>query len=71
MCDYLGYNATGQAAGQVFYAKIARRGPMPESEMAETRLFDALPENLTYPQVTPKLYAQARLLQKEKENRRD
>lgn len=71
VCDYLGYNATGQAAGQVFYAKIARMGPMPESEMAETRLFDALPENLTYPQVTPKLYAQARLLQKEKENRRD
>ena len=71
VCDYLGYNAAGQAAGQVFYAKIARMGPMPESEMAETGLFEALPENLTYPQVTPKLYAQARLLQKEKENRRD
>ncbi len=71
VCDYLGYNATGQAAGQVFYAKIARMGPMPESEMAETGLFEVLPENLTYPQVTPKLYAQARLLQKEKENRRD
>lgn len=71
VCDYLGYNATGQAAGQAFYAKIARMGPMPESEMAETRLFEALPENLTYPQVTPKLYAQARLLRKEKENRRD
>ena len=71
VCDYLGYNATGHAAGQVYYAKIVRMGPMPESEMAETRLFEALPENLTYPQVTPKLYAQARLLRKEKENRRD
>ena len=30
---------------------------MPESEMAEVCLFDGLPENLTYPGITPELYA--------------
>ena len=37
---------------------VAHLGPMPESEMAELRQFDQLPESLTYPQVTPQLYAQ-------------
>ena len=58
VCDYLGYDAAGQATGQVFYARITHLGPMPESEMAELRQFDQLPESLTYPQVTPQLYAQ-------------
>ena len=33
---------------------------MPESEMAETRCFDALPENLTYPAITPVLFERLR-----------
>ena len=31
----------------------------PESEMKETGLFDLLPDNLTYPSVTPKLCREA------------
>ena len=30
---------------------------LPESEMAEVRAFDALPDNLTYPAITPELFA--------------
>ena len=44
------------AVGMVFLAEIRGLGPLPEKEMAETRLFDALPENLTYPDITPRLW---------------
>ena len=40
----------------VFYAEIGSLGPIPESEMARTRTFDGLPENLTYPDITPHLF---------------
>ena len=59
LCDYwAGDEKTGEGAtGMVFHAEIHELGDMPDSEMAETRLFDGLPENLTYPGITPELYA--------------
>ena len=59
VCDYYGYNKFGAANGAVFYAEITETGELPESEMAETRLFDGIPENLTYPKVTPRLIEEA------------
>ena len=58
LCDYRAWDEqTGAGAnGQVFAADIDELGPMPESEMAETRCFDELPENLTYPAITPVLF---------------
>lgn len=58
LCDYwAGDEKTGEGAtGMVFHAEIQELGPIPESEMAEVRLFDGLPENLTYPGITPELY---------------
>ena len=40
------------ACGVVFTAEIQKLGPLPESEMAETRLFESLPEQMTYPAIT-------------------
>ncbi len=58
LCDYwAGEEGTDDwANGVVFRAVIQRLGPMPESEMAEVKSFDTLPENLTYPQITPVLF---------------
>ena len=58
LCDYwAGDETTGEGAtGMVFHAEIHRRESLPQSEMAEVRLFDALPENLTYPAITPELF---------------
>lgn len=58
LCDYwAGEEGTDDwANGMVFRAVIQRLGPMPESEMAEVKGFDTLPENLTYPQITPGLF---------------
>ena len=66
LCDYwAGDEITGEGAtGMLFHAEIQELGEMPESEMAEIRLFDGLPENLTYPAITPELYAH---LMKEKQ----
>ena len=46
------------ATGMVFRADIRKLGPIPESEMAEVRAFQTLPENLTYPDISPVLFAE-------------
>lgn len=56
LCDYWAGDDQGWAAGQVFLADMRRFEALPESEMAEIRFFDTLPENLTYPDLTPKFY---------------
>jgi len=53
ICDYWGFNSLGSSNGAVFFADVRSVGKMPESEMSEIRMFDALPEELTYPAVTP------------------
>ena len=62
VCDYLGYDPLGQAFGSVFLADIYSLGQLPESEMKEIGIFDSLPQNLTYPQVTPRFFAEAEKL---------
>ena len=59
VCDYCGFTDTRSANGAVFLAVVNALGTLPESEMAEMRLFDALPDNLTYPNVSPRLYQEA------------
>ena len=59
VCDYHGYNRYGAANGAVFHAEIRSIGHLPESEIAETKLFDKMPEELTYPKVTPRLFEEA------------
>ena len=59
VCDYHGYDACGSADGVVFLADVRSIGQLPESEMKEVRLFAQLPDNLTYPAVTPKLMREA------------
>ncbi|MBS6196625.1 MAG: NUDIX domain-containing protein [Clostridiales bacterium] len=57
LCDYWAGNEENDgASGMVFWAVIHRLGELPESEMAETGQFDMLPENITYPGITPVLF---------------
>lgn len=60
VCDYwAGEQDSNQGAnGMVFLAEIKSLDQIPESEMEEVRAFDGLPENLTYPAITPVLFAQ-------------
>ena len=45
-----------ESFGMLFLAEIEELGELPESEIAEVKLFDALPEALTYPEIQPALY---------------
>ncbi len=60
LCDYRAGDDRSASNGMVFAAKIEALGDLPESEMAEVRVFDELPANLTYGDITPKLFAEAR-----------
>ncbi len=62
VCDYCGYNSQSASNGVVFLALVHALGDLPESEMKEIRLFDTLPRELTYPDTTPVLMAQAEKL---------
>lgn len=59
VCGYWAERGGERRYGIVYLAEVERLDPLPESEMAEVRRFDALPEKLTYPDITPKLYAEA------------
>ena len=59
VCDYSAYDGGGSANGRVYAARIRRLGALPRSEMSRVALFDALPEELTYPLVTPALFQEA------------
>ena len=65
VCDYYGYNSKRHANGMVFLALVQELGTLPKSEMKETRLFEELPDNLTYPDVTPVLIGEAEKFRKE------
>ncbi|MBQ4051369.1 MAG: NUDIX domain-containing protein [Oscillospiraceae bacterium] len=55
--DYWAADEIGDSNGAVFYAEIAEFGDLPaDSEMREVGLFDDLPEDLTYPYITPVLF---------------
>ena len=59
VCDYVGYNHISSSIGQVFLAIVNSLDKLPDSEMLEIKLFEKLHENLTYPNVSPRLYEEA------------
>lgn len=56
LCDYRAADETSSANGQVFVADVRRFDRMPESEMKEIGFFSSLPDHLTYPDITPRLF---------------
>jgi len=59
VCDYYGYNSQRHSNGMVFAAVVRSFDELPKFEMKERGLFEKLPENLTYPNVTPILFDRA------------
>lgn len=54
LCDYCGEEPgrNNYGKGKVYAVEIKHIGEMPVSEMAEIRLFDSIPDELTYPEIT-------------------
>lgn len=59
VCDYWGFNRQACSNGMVFLAVVHSLGELPDCEMKEIKAFDVLPAELTYPQTSPRLYAEA------------
>ena len=54
--------------GRLYLAEISALGPVPDtSEIAEVKMMDSLPENLTHPDIQPHLYQ--RILEYLKKNK--
>ncbi len=60
VCDYYGYNSKSHSNGMVFVAIAHKFGNLPESEMKEIKVFDELPLELTYPNVSPRLFEESK-----------
>ena len=62
VCDYWACDEPheteniGWANGQVFLAVVDKIGELPESEMRKIDLFEELPANLTYPDITAEIF---------------
>jgi len=59
VCDYWGFNDHTCSNGMVFLAVVHSLGELPKSEMKEIKRFEVLPDQLTYPLTSPKLFAEA------------
>ena len=60
VCDYWAGDEAESSVGTVFLAEITAMEALPDSEMAEVRAFDGLPDELTYPAITPVLFEEVR-----------
>ncbi|KOF56526.1 MULTISPECIES: NUDIX hydrolase [Clostridium] len=57
VCDYsVKKEGQPQDYGRVYYANIEELGELPDFEIGEIKLFDYLPEKLTYPEIQPILF---------------
>ena len=55
--DYSVQRGVEYSTGQVFLAHIHELGDLQDYEIAEVKLFDAMPEKMRFPQILPVLYA--------------
>lgn len=56
ICDYAVVRDDVPSYGRLYYAEIEELGDLPYSEICEVKLFEVLPEALTYPQIQPYLH---------------
>lgn len=55
ICIYSVENDEYESFGSLNYAEVYELGELPNYEIAEIKLFDKIPENLTYPLIQPYL----------------
>jgi len=54
--DYSVNVSAAYSNGQVFFAQIHELGNIPDYEMAEVKLYDAIPDKMRFPKILPVLY---------------
>lgn len=56
VCIYSVAKDETESFGQLFYSDVENLDELPNSEIGEIKLFDAIPEILTYPLIQPYLF---------------
>ena len=56
ICAYSVSDGDRQSYGRLFHAEVDMIGPLPESEIGEVILADAMPAELTYPLIQPAIF---------------
>jgi 8-oxo-dGTP diphosphatase len=56
ICDYSMDDSIIEIFGRLYFARIKEIGHLPISEIDEVKLFDKLPNNLTYLEIQPRLF---------------
>jgi 8-oxo-dGTP diphosphatase len=56
ICDYSMDNSIIKTFGRLYFAKVKEIGQLPISEIDEVKLFDKIPNNLTYLEIQPRLF---------------
>lgn len=56
ICDYSMDDSDTKTFGRLYLGRIKEVGLLPVFEMDEIKLFDGLPNNLTYSEIQPKLF---------------
>lgn len=60
LCDYsLEREIDDKSYGRLYYAEIQELGELPNLEIGEVKLFDHMPDKLTYPKIQPILINEA------------
>lgn len=49
-----------KSLGKLFYSRVYELGDLPDSEIEEVRLFDTIPDNLTYPLIHSVIFKKAK-----------
>jgi 8-oxo-dGTP diphosphatase len=61
VCDYSCDWQGETKSGRIFFANIQQLGILPEMEIAEVKLFNNLPEELTYPDIQNLVFDRVKL----------
>ena len=63
ICDYSVTRNNIPSYGRLFFSKIEEFETLPDYEIKEVKLFDEIPDNLTYAEIQPYLFEKVRLLE--------
>jgi len=56
VCDYSVTSTRETNYGRLFFSRVSVIGELPESEIEDVKVFDGLPENMTYEAIQPVLF---------------
>ncbi|MBU5438714.1 NUDIX domain-containing protein [Tissierella sp. MSJ-40] len=64
ICDYSVLRNDTTTFGRLYFSEVKKLDKLPDLEIKEIKLFDDIPDNLTYPEIQPYLFEKVKFLNK-------